>query len=96
MAKKQHCQFMNNRNFDLQKMSFVQTFLLPCLATLLIIVVHSIMAVNTVKQECLARKLNNEDAVDRSKRMSNDQDGCERVSVSSGTGLPRWSQTKGC
>jgi len=86
---------MNNRNFDLQKMSFVHiSSALPgnpvnnsC---------TSIMAVSTVKQECLARKLSKEDAVDRSKRMSNDQDGCERVSVSSGTGLPRWSQTKGC
>ena len=45
-----------------------------------------------VKEDCQARKLNTEDAMDRSKwklrRMSNDQDGCEWVSVSSGTGLP--------
>jgi len=44
-----------------------------------------------VKEDCRARKLNTEDAVDCSKwrkLMSNDQDGCEWVSVSSGTGLP--------
>jgi len=52
-----------------------------------------------VKEDCLPRKLNKEDAMDRSKwkkliRMSDDQDGCEWVSVSSGTGLLRLYQTK--
>ena len=46
-----------------------------------------------VKEDCEARKVNTEDAMDRSKwrkliRMSDDQDGCKWVSVSSGTGLP--------
>jgi len=47
-----------------------------------------------VERNCQARKLNKEDAMDRSKwrklvRMSDDQDGREWVSVSSGTGSPR-------
>ena len=46
-----------------------------------------------VERNCQARKLNKEDAMDRSKwrklvRISGDQDGCEWVSVSSGTGSP--------
>jgi len=46
-----------------------------------------------VKEVCQACKLNTEDAVDRSKwrkliKMSDDQDGCEWVTASSGTDLP--------
>ena len=51
-----------------------------------------------VQKDCQAHILNKEDAMDRSKwrkLMSNDQDGCERVSVSFGTGLPGLSRTKG-
>ena len=44
------------------------------------------------QEDCQARKLNKEDAMDRKWRMmikdSDDQDGCEWVNVSSGTGLP--------
>ena len=44
-----------------------------------------------VQKDCQARKLNREDAVDRSSwrkqiKMIDDQDRCERVNVSSGTG----------
>jgi len=45
--------------------------------------------------------LNKEDAVDRCKwrkvikKVHVDQDGCERVNVSSGTGLPGLSRTNG-
>ena len=45
-------------------------------------------------KDCQARKWNKEDAMDLSRWrklmpwMSDDQDGCEWVSVSSGTGLP--------
>ena len=47
-----------------------------------------------VKEDCLARKLNEDEAMERSKwrkliKDSDDQDGCEWVSVSSGTSLPR-------
>ena len=51
-----------------------------------------------VQEDCQARKLNKEDAVDRCKwrKVINvDQDGCERVNVSSGTSLPGLSQTNG-
>ena len=43
-----------------------------------------------VKENCQARKLNTEDAMDRSKwrKLIKDSDGCEWVGVSSGTGLP--------
>jgi len=41
-----------------------------------------------VEKDCQAHKLNKEDAVDHGRRMSDNQDGCEWVSVSSGTGLP--------
>jgi len=46
-----------------------------------------------VEENCQACKLNKEDAVDRSKwrkliKGSDDQDGCEWVNVSSGTGIP--------
>jgi len=46
-----------------------------------------------VREDCQARKLNKEDAMDRCKwrkviKVSDDQDGCEWVNVSSGTGLP--------
>ena len=53
-----------------------------------------------VWEVCQARKMNKEDAMDRCKwrkmikRMSDDQVGCEWVSVSSGTGLPGLSRTK--
>ena len=50
-----------------------------------------------VREDCQARKLNKEDAVDRCKWRKVikyiDQDGCERVNVSSGTGLPGLSRT---
>jgi len=47
-----------------------------------------------VREDCQARKMNKEDAIDCCKwRMSNDQDGCEWVSVSSVTGLPGLSRT---
>ena len=53
-----------------------------------------------VREDCQARKLNKEDAVDRCKwrkviKEVRYQDGCERVNVSSGTGLPGLSQTNG-
>ena len=53
-----------------------------------------------VREDCQARKLNKEDAVDRCKwrkviKKYVDQDGCERVNVSSGTGLPGLSRTNG-
>ena len=46
-----------------------------------------------VREDCQARKLNQEDAMDLCKwrkviKVSDDQDGCECVNVSSGTGLP--------
>ena len=46
-----------------------------------------------VREDCQARKLNKEDAMDRCNWRKVilkyvDQDGCERVNVSSGTGLP--------
>ena len=41
-----------------------------------------------VKEDCQVRKLNTENAMDCSKWMSDDQDECECVSVSSGTGPP--------
>ena len=45
-----------------------------------------------VSEDCQARKLNKEDAMDRKWRkmikVSDDQDGCEWMNVSSGTGLP--------
>jgi len=46
-----------------------------------------------VEKDCQARKLNKEDAIDCSRwrkliRMSDEQDGCEWVNVSSGTGPP--------
>ena len=41
-----------------------------------------------VETDCQACKLNKEDAMDHGKWMSDDQDGCEWVNVSSGTGLP--------
>jgi len=59
---------------------------------------HYVIYCHTVWREVVekdhqARKLYKEDAVDRRKwrkllRMSDDQDGCEWVNVSSGTGLP--------
>jgi len=48
-----------------------------------------------VREDCQARKLNKEDAMDRCKWKYVDQDGCERVNVSCGTGLPGLSQTNG-
>jgi len=48
-----------------------------------------------VREDCQARKLNKEDAVDRCKRKHDDPDGCEWVNVSSGTGLPGLSLIKG-
>ena len=55
-----------------------------------------------VREDCQARKLNKEDAVDRCKWRKVikevgyvDQDGCERVNVSSGTGVPGLSRTNG-
>jgi len=53
-----------------------------------------------VREDCRARKLNKEDAMDRCKSRKVikeyvDQDGCERVNVSSGTGLPGLSRTNG-
>ena len=46
-----------------------------------------------MEKDCQARKLNKEDAVDRSRwrkliKMSDVQNGCEWMNVSSGTGLP--------
>jgi len=42
-----------------------------------------------VREDCQAHKLKKEDAMDYCKwRMSDDQDGCEWMNVSSGTGLP--------
>jgi len=46
-----------------------------------------------VREDCQACKLNKEDAMDHCKWRN--QDGCERVNVSSGTGLPRLSRTNG-
>ena len=53
-----------------------------------------------VREDCQAHKMNKEDAIDRCKwrkmiKDAGDQDGCEWVSVSSGTGLPGLSQTNG-
>ena len=51
-----------------------------------------------VQEDCQARKPNKEDAVDHCKwrKVINvDQDGCERVNVSSGTSLPGLSRTNG-
>jgi len=53
-----------------------------------------------VREDCQAHKLNKEDAVDRRKWRKEimkyvDQDGCEQVNVSSGTGLPGLSRTNG-
>jgi len=53
-----------------------------------------------VREDCQAHKLNKEDAVDSCKwrkviRKYVDQDGCERVNVSSGTSLPGLSRTNG-
>ena len=53
-----------------------------------------------VREDCQVRKsMNKEDAIDRCKwrkmiKDASDQDGCEWVSFSSGTGLPGLSQTK--
>ena len=47
--------------------------------------------IEVVEKDCQARKLNKEDAMDRSrwrKLMFDDQDGCEWVGVSSGTSPP--------
>jgi len=49
--------------------------------------------IEVVREDCQARKLNKDDAMDCCKwrkmiRMSDDQDECEWVNVSSGTGLP--------
>jgi len=50
-----------------------------------------------VQEDCQARKLNKEDAVDRCKwrKVYVDQDGCVWVNDSSGTGLPGLSRTNG-
>ena len=54
-----------------------------------------------VREDCQARKMNTEGMPlivvngGRRQRMSDDQDGCEWVSVSSGTGLPGLSRSKG-
>ena len=53
-----------------------------------------------VREDCQARKLNKEDAMDRCKwrkvtKEAVDPDGCEWVNVSSGTGLPGLSRIKG-
>ena len=48
-----------------------------------------------VEKDCQARKLNKEDGMNCKWRMSDDHDGCEWVNVSSGTGLPGLSWTKG-
>jgi len=52
-----------------------------------------------VEEDCQARGLNREDAMDRSRwikqiGMIDDHDECEWVNVSSGTGSPGLSQTK--
>jgi len=52
-----------------------------------------------VEKDCKAHGLNREDAMDRSRwrkqiRMIDDQDECEWVNVSSGTGSSRLSRTK--
>jgi len=52
-----------------------------------------------VEKDCQACKLNREDAMDHNRwrkqiRMIDDQDRCEWVNVSSGTGSPRLSWTK--
>jgi len=51
-----------------------------------------------VREDCQARKLNKEDAVDRCNwrkaiKVVLYQDGCERVNVSSGTGLPLFQKS---
>ena len=52
-----------------------------------------------VREDCQARKMNKEYAMDcchwRKMIKDDDQDGCELVSVSSGTSLPGLSPTKG-
>ena len=53
-----------------------------------------------IREDCQARKLNKEDAVDHCKwrkviRKHDDPDGCEWVNVSSGTGLLGLSRIKG-
>ena len=53
-----------------------------------------------VREDCQARKLNKEDAMDRCKwrkmiKKHDDPDGCKWVNVSSGTGLPGLSRIKG-
>jgi len=52
-----------------------------------------------VREDCEARKLNKEDAVDSCKWKKVikyvDQDGCDRVNVSSGTSLPGFACTNG-
>ena len=53
-----------------------------------------------MEKNCQACTLNKENAMDRRRRgsrqrMVNDQDGCEWVNVSSGTGSPGWSVTNG-
>jgi len=47
-----------------------------------------------VREDCQARKLNTEDAMDHCKWRKVIKDGCEWVSVSSGTGLPGLSRTQ--
>jgi len=47
-----------------------------------------------VREDCQARKLNKEDAMDRC-TMHDGPDGCEWVNVPSGTGLPGLSRIKG-
>jgi len=52
-----------------------------------------------VEKDCLARKLNREDAMDHKRwrkriRDDYDHDECDWVNVSSGTGSPGLSQTK--
>ena len=55
---------------------------------------------DVVQNDCQARKLNREDAMDRSRRreqikMTDDQERSKWVNVSSGTGSPGLSRTKG-
>ena len=52
------------------------------------------------REDCQVRKMNRVDDIDRCKwrkmrKISDDHHGCEWVSVSSGTGLPGLSRTKG-
>jgi len=54
-----------------------------------------------VEKDCQTHKLNRDDAMDRRrwrklKRMSDDQDECKWVNVSSGIGQSGFSQTYGC